>query len=293
MVSLAKRLEDRPFHLIASHCQNNPKSEVVAYIKKQGVAADAPNFTVTSQARHPDVQGNGHVPYYIVFDHRGKLVHHHMCGAYHGGDGLKMIEWVDQLLEDAPDLYLGEEPFEHVPDLAERIAFKKGFAKAVAEVEAGLEDESVDAGKKQELQRLADAVRAYYVAGEKRADRVAASKPNQLVALLKEQRKELKGTKLGAKLDEKIAEASKSKHLKAAIAVQKKLDKILRGLEKRKPCKTCKRAGHEGVNLDCPACRKDNASAIEKAVEKLEKLAEEADGLPIAQAVQDALAGVK
>ena len=74
-------------------------------------------MTVTSFGGHPGVKGNGHVPYYMVFDHTGKLRRQHMGGAYHGGDGLEMIEWVDRLLKETPAIWLGNEPFQHLADL--------------------------------------------------------------------------------------------------------------------------------------------------------------------------------
>ena len=41
-------------------------------------------MTITKMGRHPDVRGNGYVPYYVVFDHTGKLAYDHMGGRYHG-----------------------------------------------------------------------------------------------------------------------------------------------------------------------------------------------------------------
>ena len=81
LVSLAKRLEGRPFHLVAAHNQNDTKENVVAYMKSNGLSDDTTNLTVTSRGRHSKVKGNGYVPYYMVFDHHGDLAHHHMCGA--------------------------------------------------------------------------------------------------------------------------------------------------------------------------------------------------------------------
>ena len=131
LVGLASRLEGKPFHLVASFCQRGMREETTAYIKGKGLAPDTPNMTVTYQDRHPQVKGNGYVPYYLVFDHTGRMVHRHMCGDYHGGDGLKMIEWVDELLEKAPEIWLGEEEFATHAKLAERIAAKKHLDKAV------------------------------------------------------------------------------------------------------------------------------------------------------------------
>ena len=135
LVSLAKRLEGKPFHLVASHCQRDTQENVVSYVKSKGLAADTPNVTVTHQGRHPKIKGNGYVPYYAVFDQHGDLVHHHMCGDYHGGDGLKMIEIVDKLLKSVPAIYLGKEPFTAVPKLAKQVGAKKNLAAAIKEIE--------------------------------------------------------------------------------------------------------------------------------------------------------------
>ena len=64
----------------------------IAYLKANGMSPFAPNLTITKMGSHPDVKGNGFVPYYIIFDHTGKLVSHNMCGSYQGGDGWKMRE---------------------------------------------------------------------------------------------------------------------------------------------------------------------------------------------------------
>ena len=74
-----------PFHLIATDRQRGKREDQVAYLKGLGLTADTPNFTVTSDGGHPAVKGNGYVPYYMIFDHRGRLVRDHMAGAYHGG----------------------------------------------------------------------------------------------------------------------------------------------------------------------------------------------------------------
>ena len=127
---MARRLEGKPFHLVATHRQRDTKENVVAYVKSKGLSADTPNMTVSSFGGHPKVKGNGYVPYYMVFDHHGDLVHHHMCGDYHGGDGLKMIDLVDQLLADVPAMYLGKQPFTAVKRLAAGMITVCGRCKA-------------------------------------------------------------------------------------------------------------------------------------------------------------------
>ena len=223
----------------------------MAYIRSKGLAPDTPNVTVSSLGGHPKVKGNGYVPYYMVFDHTGKLAHHHMCGAYHGGDGLKMIEWVDKLLEKTPAIYLGDAPFEHEAGLAAKVAKKKGLKAALTEIEKKLVDPEIEAAHKAELERLQAAIVDYRDRMVARAEELMATKPSETLPALKDLVKELEGTSIVEPVEARLSELSKSKDLKTALAVEKKLAKIVKGLEKRDPCKVCDRKGHESLNAAC------------------------------------------
>jgi hypothetical protein len=83
-----------------------------------------------------------------------------------------------------------------------------------------------------------------------------------------------------------MKELAASKDFKDALAIEKKLAKIVRGMEKRKPCKRCKRKGLDGLSPGCRDCRKESKSAIEKMLKKLDALVEGKEGLPIAKAVE-------
>ncbi len=280
MVSLAKRLEGRPFHLIATHCQNVPKNEVVSYIQGKGLLSDTPNMTVTSFGGHPKVKGNGYVPYYMVFDHTGKLAYNHMCGAYHGGDGLRMIEWVDELLAEAPDLFLGTEPFQAVPKLAKQVAAKKNLSAAVKQIEARRKSET-ESPAREEILRLYEAVKRYRDGALKRADKLMATDPSQVLPLLQGIQSELKGTELGAEVNARVAQLKSSKELKQSIAVSKSLRKIKKSLARTRSCKTCKRQGMKFFQHSCTTCRLDNSGAVKKAKKKLRSLIDKNPGLPI------------
>lgn len=243
-------------------------------------------MTVTSFGGHPGVKGNGHVPYYMVFDHTGKLAHHHMCGAYHGGDGLKMIEWVDNLLEKTPAIYLGDEPFEVHAALAAKVGKKKGLKAALATIEKRLQDPEIGEAGKAELERLQTAIRDYRDRMVARAEELMATKPSATLPALKDLAKEVKGTSLGDSVDAKIQELSRSQELRDAIAIEKKLAKIVRSMEKREPCKACDRKGHESLNSGCATCREEAKSAIKKALKKLDALIEGKESLPIAATVK-------
>ncbi|MHC4859143.1 MAG: hypothetical protein ACYTDY_03515 [Planctomycetota bacterium] len=292
MVGLAKRLEGRPFHLIATHCQNNPKEEVVAYLESKELRPSTPNFTVTSFGGHPSVKGNGYVPYYMVFDHRGRLVQHHMCGSFHGGDGLKMIEWVDKLLPPAPAIYLGEEPFTEVPALAEQVRRKHGLAAVVKKIQIRLAGGA--GGKEQkELQRLFVAVEKYRDAALTRAGELMARTPSDVLEKLEGLWKELKGTSLAVAVKKRIAELSGSDVLKRSLKVEKGLAKIEKGLDRLNPCKACKRRGMKKAKLTCSACRGQSRGSIAGAAKKLEALLKGNEDLPIAARVKELLGTVK
>ena len=258
----------------------------MAYIRSNGLAPDTPNVTVSSMGGHPKVQGNGYVPYYLVFDHTGKLAHHHMCGAYHGGDGLKMIEWVEELLEKTPAIYLGDAPFEHEAALAAKVEKKKALKAALAEIERKLADAEIDDARRTELERLQAAVVDYRDRMVARAEELLATKPSETLSALKDLVKELAGTSIVEPVQTRLAALSKGPDVKTAVAVEKKLAKIVKGLEKRSPCEACDKSGHESLNAACAACKEEARSAIGKALKKLDALIEEAGELPIAATVR-------
>ena len=285
MIGLAKRLEGKPFHLLATHCQNQPKAKVVDYIKSQGLAATTPNMTVTSFGGHDDVVGNGYVPYYMVFDHTGKLIRQHMCGDYHGGDGLKMIEIVDEALANAPEIYFGEGAFEKHADLAKKLAEKQGFPGTIAAFEAAAAD-----GMDDELERLRAGLSRWRDGILARADALEASAPAEVLPLLGDLAAQTKGTALGAFVAERLDAAKSSDGLKRAVGIAKELGKIDGRLAKLKPCKSCKRDGAKALRTGCGPCADENKKGLASARKKLAALAEKAEGLAIKTAVDARLA---
>jgi len=103
MVGLAKSLADEPFHLIASYCQRGTKEGALAALKKQGWTKEFKNISVMNQTRFPKAPVK-YVPYYLIFDHTGKLRYHHMAGPYHGGDGDTYKKLVKELLKEVSRL---------------------------------------------------------------------------------------------------------------------------------------------------------------------------------------------
>ena len=72
----------------------------------------------------------------MVFDHTGKLMREHMCGAYHDGDGNQFAEWVDALVAQAPSIFLGAQPFRHTADLAKQVQSGKNLKGSLAKLKA-------------------------------------------------------------------------------------------------------------------------------------------------------------
>jgi hypothetical protein len=104
MVGLASKLEDEPFHLIASYCQRGPKQTALESLKAEGWdEKKLKNVTVHYATMYPALSPKiKYVPYYLIFDHTGKLRYHHMAGPYHGGNGDKYREQVMKLLKEVP-----------------------------------------------------------------------------------------------------------------------------------------------------------------------------------------------
>lgn len=103
MVGLARKLDGERFHVVASYCQRGEKDPVLKYLKSQGWNDEMANLSVMFQTRYrsEDIKIT-YYPYYLIFDHTGKLRYHHMAGKYHGGDGDKYQELVAKLLKEIP-----------------------------------------------------------------------------------------------------------------------------------------------------------------------------------------------
>jgi len=131
LVGLAKRLEDKPFHLIAAFSQHGTKEWAESYLRSKGLAPSAPNFTVTKGGRHPDVKGNGYVPYYMVFDHTGKLVHRRILDGVKryrdrrlalvesllATDPARAVDVLEELADEFEDTKLGAAPAKRLEEL--------------------------------------------------------------------------------------------------------------------------------------------------------------------------------
>jgi len=98
MVSLAKELEGKPVHIIASYCQRGTKDQALASLKKEGWNKDMKNMTVMKFTDFPNAPVE-YVPYYLIFDKKGKLQRNHMAGVFHGGDRDKYQSVVKRLIK--------------------------------------------------------------------------------------------------------------------------------------------------------------------------------------------------
>jgi len=255
----------------------------VAYIRSQGLAEDTPNVTVSKSGGHPGVKGNGYVPYYMVFDHTGKLRRQHMGGAYHGGDGRGQFEWVERLLDEAPGIWLGEEPFEHVADLAKKVEAQKGLGAVAKALEA--EKDTAEGARGAEIVRLYAALTAWRDRRLADVERLLGSKPDEVLDGLKKLGKELKGSVLAQPVDAQWKELSADPDLKTAIALQKTLEKTKRKIEKLKVPKAAKRRGLEVFDPEDADCREAHGKSLERAAKKLREAAAGHEDLPIAMAL--------
>ena len=75
--------------------------------------------------------------------------------------------------------------------------------------------------------------------------------------------------------------------MKDAIAIAKSFAKVRKGVEKRKACKSCRRAGMKTLRISCASCRAEHAKALATAVKKLDALIAGKDTLPISATVKE------
>jgi len=213
------------------------------------------------------VKGNGYVPYYMVFDRHGELAYHHMCGDYHGGDGLRMIEWVDKLLKDTPAIYLGKEPFAVHKKLAGQVGKKKKLPATILEIDRRLEARPGDA-EKAELERLQAAITDYRTRMLQRSESLMARSPPEVLPALEALLKDFKGTPMAAEVETKLAEMRTSDALRQSISIFKGYRKAMKRLEKMK---------------------EPSVKARSKTAEKLEKLIEGHEQLPVAATIKETI----
>jgi len=223
-----------------------------------------PNLTITKNGGHPDVKGKRNsdgvrlMPYYLVFDHTGRLVTHNMGGPYHDGDGWTMIRVVDRLLAETPQIYLGPERFERIEPLVTLVEKGKHLGAVVQKIDRALAN-APDAETKAELERLLARLARYRDRRLVWVGSLEGSDPQRVIPVLTQMAKELKGTSLAAEVQSKMSALSTSKSLATAVDLQKRYERIRKRYESVKPKKRT-----EALN--------------ERTLEKLESLLEECAG---------------
>lgn len=291
LLRASRDLADRPIHIILTYVEDRPKQQTIAYFAELGLSAECPNITITKDGKHPKVKSKGYLPYYLAFDHRGKLVHHHMGGEYHSGDGRKMIEWVEELSRDVPDFYFGRQPFLKIAPLAERVAKRKKLAGAIREAEEMLDppegQPKPDAATKAELQRLLAVITRYRDRKLRSVGLIYPSQPTRVIPMLAGLRREFRGTKLGRAVVAELKSQGSSPKLKRAVQVHQDYKRILGKLHKISACKYCRKEGRKHLRPGCFDCHTAKRKAVvRKAVKKLRRLHEHAQGLTIAEEIE-------
>ena len=193
LIKLARRLDGRPFRIIAAHSQHSTQGAVASYVRGLGLPPDTTNFTITNFGSHPKVETSGFVPYYLVFDHHGDLARHHTAGGDHGGDGHGMYKWVDRLMKAVPEIYLGRAPFEKRPELADAVAMRRKFPEPILEIEKRLAA-APEPALRAELERLMQALRAWRDREMARVTRDLAHEPDRVLPRLQRLARETAGT---------------------------------------------------------------------------------------------------
>ncbi len=265
VVGLARELEGEPFHLVASHNQGGDGEHALAEMFRNGLAPFSPNVSVTKSARHPGVTGTGYVPYYMIFDHHGDLVHHHQGGPYHGGDGTEALDRVRALLKEVPAVYLGKEPFAEHAKLAKKIASGKKLRAPLEELAALAAAHPEDA----ELQRLVAGVERHRDRIAAHVERLLATDPAKAKKEATAAAKDFAGTPWSGPLDELATSLADRELGKRREAAAKEIAQIMKAFGKLEPVRG--NAGEVRNPLD-PEFRQANEKALKKLVAKLERL---------------------
>lgn len=291
LIRASQDLADRPIHIILTYVEDRPKQQTIAYFAGLGLSAECPNITITKDGKHPKLKSKGYLPYYLVFDHHGRLAHHHMGGAYHRGDGRKMIDLLEELSREVPDFYFGTQPFVKITPLAERVAKRKKLAGAIREAEEMLDppegQPKPDAVTKAELQRLLAVVARYRDRKLKSVELIYPSQPTKVLPMLAGLKREFRRTKLGEAVDAEFKKQRTSPKLKRAVEVHQDYERILDKLHKIPPCKYCRKDGDKHLRPGCADCHTTQKKAtVRKEVQKLRRLHEDAQGLTIAKEIE-------
>ncbi|MGE4158006.1 MAG: TlpA family protein disulfide reductase [Planctomycetota bacterium] len=300
MVSLAKSHKGRPLHIITSHAQSGSIDDIKNFVTSQGVVGDEPNLSVVNGANHPLVQTKG-IPYYGIFNHKGEMVH--------AGRPDDLDAWVTKLLAETPNLYLGEEPFTKIGELAKQVESAKGLGSILGRLESILQDSSEEGAKplseadkalasddtaKAECKRLHDILVGYADAKKNNALTLIGTNPSTLIAELNALEKEFSGSSYAAKgIAGTITEYKASAELKAAIKLDNESKSLLKSLERLKSCETCMRSGAKVFKSGCASCKEVNQKKIVDTCTKLEALIEGKDDLPIAKRIRDSISGFR
>lgn len=282
VVSLANELEGQPFHLIASYNQNGSAAHALEEVFQNGLSLQTSNVTATLQSGHPNVSGVKYVPYYLLFDEHGDLVHHHQGGPYHGGDNFELLDRVRGMLRELPEVYLGQEPYVMQAKLAGTIALAKNLPAGLKQLTEALAANPDDA----ELQRLATFVERYAKSRVANFHRTVARDPKAAIKQLAKDAKFLGKSPLGADVLALLATTKDAKTKQRYTNASKALLGIESKWNKLKP--TRGNGGEVRNPLDA-VFRQENASKIAKLTAALEELATEYAGQPAALVAQQML----
>ena len=199
------------------------------------------------------------LPYYAVFDHRGKLV-------FQGDSPGEVSKKIKRLTEIMPDPLVGEGPYKKLKSLANRIIQRKGLGKVLAELRQKIE--SADKAEQAEAEKLFERLDRYAENMKWKAENLKADKPLKFYESFRRIAKEFEGDKIGDECQATLDKLEKDEEFQEDLKADKKYNKILPTLEKLKPCKANKPLDVES----CANCRKKNSSLVKQIISTCKKV---------------------
>jgi hypothetical protein len=247
LVKVQEQYKDKGFIIIASHCQDVGKDQVLALLRQNHV-----NYTVVSFGRVSGDASTG-IPHAFLFDETGKCVKE--------GHPEELVKSLDSLLDAAPHWITRGKKLESpaVSKIADALKTGKTFGWALAEL-AKLEKKN-DPKSADDVAYLKEQVTAE--ADRELADAQAAEADDALRAsnAYDSIKTTWKSTEYAKKADERLKELKKDKSFQKELAAGKIAADVDEQVGKFI-------AVNGKVDLDYPANR-DPAAAIAASVKKL------------------------
>jgi hypothetical protein len=211
LVKLHEEYKDQGFTVIATHVQNPPREEVVAYLRSAKV-----NFTVTSFGSIKVPNQLEGIPAAYLFDSKGKLVE--------AGRPAEMKQTIVELIKSEPHFLVEGRTFKEMNKHVDALKHTKAYGKMLKDLEKEVDKEG-RAGKEAKflVKQIRDYGKEKYAAARKleSTDALRSFETYSEVAAM------WKGVDIGDKATERLKELKKDDGFQAELKASQLAAQIL------------------------------------------------------------------